>query len=117
MATRSGPKSIATSSAMSAIEILERERAVRELRQAFHASIGLRECAGGFPEMRDALLEEGERIAQVEPLLVELAHDLLEAGEGLFERHREGSGRARTSRAVASISPSHSRTMNSRPAV
>src|SRR3954453_17950551 len=81
MAARSGPKSIATSSATSAIEILERERPVRELRQTLHAGIGFRQHPGRLAQMGHALLEEDERITEVEPLLVELTDDLVEARE------------------------------------
>src|SRR6476661_5964466 len=88
MAARSGPKSIATSSATSAIEILERERAVGHLREPLHACVGVRERAGGVAEVAHSLLEQRERVAEVEALLVEATNDLLEARKGLLERHR-----------------------------
>src|SRR5258705_13583877 len=116
MAARSGPKSIATSSARSAIEILERERAVGELRQPLHAGLRLRQRAGCLAQMRHALLEECERITEVEALLVEPAYDLVEARECLLERHRDCSGSGCTARVVASISPSRRRSVNSCPA-
>src|SRR5262245_848721 len=87
MAARSGPKSIATSSATSAIEILERERAVGLLRQSLHARLGLRQRARRVAEMGHALLEQRKRIAEIEALLIETPDDLLEAREGLLERH------------------------------
>src|SRR3954471_4003127 len=112
IAARSGPKSIATSSATSAIEILERERAVRELRQSLHACVGLGQYAGRLSQVRHALLEQDERFTEIEALLVELTNDLVESGEGLLERHRGRSGSGCTARAVASTSPSRSRSVN-----
>src|SRR5947208_11416963 len=103
MAARSGPKSIATSSATSAIEILERERAVRELGQTLHTGIGLGQNAGRRSQMRHAFLEQRQRLAKVELLLIELPDDLLEAFERLLQRHHGCSGSGRTARVVASI--------------
>src|SRR6478672_3311731 len=115
MAARSGPKSTATSSATSAIEILERERAVRLLRQPLHARVGLGQRAGRIAKMAYSLFEQCERVTEVEALFVEAADDLLEAREGLLERHRGVSGSARTARVVASTSPSRRRSVNACP--
>src|SRR4249919_1401503 len=113
MAARSGPKSIATSSATSAIEILESERPIGELRQLLDARVGLRQRAGCLAEMGHPLLEEGERLAEVGALLVELTDDLLQAREGLLQRHRDCSGSGRAARVVASTLPSRRRRTNS----
>src|SRR5689334_11078523 len=115
MAARSGPKSTATSSATSAIEVLERERAVCLLRQPLHARVGFGERAGGVAKMAHSLLEQRERVTEVEALLVEAADDLLEAREGLLQRHRGVSGSGRTARVVASTSPSRRRSVNACP--
>src|SRR5690349_9718742 len=116
IAARSGPKSIATSSATSAIEILEREDAVGLFGQPLHARVGFGQRAGRVAEVRDAFLEQCQRIPEIELLLVEATDDLFEAGERLLERHRGCSGNRRTACVVASISPSRRRRVKLCPA-
>src|SRR5215207_3749187 len=114
IAARSGPKSIATSTAWSAIQLLEREGAVSKLGQALHAGVGLRQHTGRRTQVHDALLEQRQRVAELHALLVEASDDLLEASQSLLERHSLASLAGRTARVVASTSPSRSRIVKSR---
>src|SRR4051794_19768702 len=87
IAARSGPKSTAGSTAMSAIEVFELERAVGELGEPLHPRFSFAQRSSRVAQVADALFEQGKCFAELHTLFVEPGNDLLQSGERFVERH------------------------------
>src|ERR1700738_3737184 len=103
IARRSRAKSTATSLV---IERLDTERAVGQLRELLHLRLGLAERAGGVAQAGDPFLEQGERAGELQLLVLQLRHDLLEARDPALDGHAVPRGSGRTALARDSTSPS-----------
>src|SRR4051812_31304757 len=85
IAARSGPKSTATSTAMSAIEIFQLEGAVGELGEPLHARFSFTQRSSRVAQVANTLLEQRKGFAELHTLFVEPGNDLLQSGERFVE--------------------------------
>src|SRR5690242_12812648 len=76
---------------------------------------GFREIGRRRPQVLHALVEERERLGQIDAFVLELRDDRFEAGQALLELHR--FGRSGVPRTIAGTRPSYTTSSNGMPSM